>query len=327
MRNPIPGRALFCFLTRSSAILAFALPIAGSAIAADTGLPTADALAMGGAVIADAHAGSALLVSPAALALEPRYDLYFGARLGGADDWLIQTEARDSRTGPLALGVAYTRRMANPPPDIDDLPGWVVAGEDLENPLTENTIALGLATSLWQRQLCVGLSAARYARDTALTDPDASYNLGFGLSSHPLAALDLAVSASDLLSLARGGDPDHPTTLHAGIGGHLDELARAVASVSANLDPSADGLPLSWAVGAEATLADQALPLRLGFNHDAALATNFLSAGLGLQAPAASLDYAFRYDIGPDGGASAITGTRAWHALTLRVVLPEDDSE
>lgn len=296
----------------------------GAAFAGDGGVATADALAMGGAVIADAHASAALLSSPATLSLEPRYDLYFGARLGGTSDWLIQTEARDSRSGPVALGLAYTRRMANPPPEVGDLPGWRLEGEALENPLTENTIALGAGTALLDRRLAIGLAAVRYARDTALTEPEATYELSFGLASHPVSGLDLAVSAVNLIGLARGGDADHPFTLNAGVGGHLEERARAVASVSADLNEPSEGVPLSWALGAEATFVDQALPIRVGFSRDAALSTHFLSAGLGLQAPSASLDYAIRYDVGADGGASAITGARIWHALTLRVVLPDD---
>ena len=189
---------------------AFALCAGPAAHAGDGGVATADSLAMGGAVTADAHASGALLASPATLALEPRYDLYFGARLGGTDDWLLQTEARDSRSGPVALGLAYTRRMANPPPEVGDLPGWRLEGETLENPLTESTIALGAGTSLLDRRLAVGLSGVRYARDTALTESDATYELGFGLASHPVSGLDLAVSALHLVGLARARSSKWP---------------------------------------------------------------------------------------------------------------------
>lgn len=303
-----------------------ALVILGGSVAhaADPGIATADTLALGGASAADTHASAALLSNPATLALERRYDLFFGARMGAVDDWWFQTEARDSRSGPVALGLAYTRRSASPPPDLDDMPGWQIEGEDVENPLTESTIALGASTALLNRRLALGLSGVRYSRDTALTERATSWDMGFGVASHPVEGLDISVGLTNLLGAARGGDEEHPLTLSGGVGLHFDERARLLGAVDANLGAPEDGVPLGWAVGGELTVAKDALPLRVGFSRDAALDTHFLSAGFGLQATSASLDYGLRVDLGEGGGASAVTGTRMWHAITLRVVLPDD---
>ena len=85
LRCAFPGFARRSSMIFGLGLWAFALCAGPAAHAGDAGVATADALAMGGAVTADPHASGALLPSPATLALEPRYDLYFGAPLGGTD--------------------------------------------------------------------------------------------------------------------------------------------------------------------------------------------------------------------------------------------------
>ncbi len=303
-------------------VLACAALAFGGATARAADFVTADTLGSGGAVAGDPRATGSLLAAPALQALEPRYDVIGGVRLGGTDDWLIQVEARDSRTGPVALSLAWTRRMASPPPADADLPGWRLEDEALENPLTENSVVLGAASALLDGRLGLGLSGVRYGRDTAYTDPSAIWEAGIGVSGRPIEPLYLSLGAHHLLDLLRDGEAEHPLTSTAGLGLRSD-LASLFGQVELELHDPATSLPLGWRVGGELALAEGTLPLRLGFRQDIGLETTFLCAGIGATTPQASLDYALVRDIGPDGGASDVTGARTWHSLSIKLMLPD----
>lgn len=289
-----------------------------------TDLVTADALGHGGAVAADSRAVGSILSAPALQALEPRYDVVLGARLGGTDDWLLQGEARDSRTGPVALSLAYTRRTANPPPLDADLPGWRLPDEVLENPVQESAIVAGVAGALLERRLALGVSGARYARDTAYAEPETDWEAGLGISARPIEPLYLSLGAHHLLDLAKKGDTLYPLTATAGLG-LRSELGGLFSQLDLELhDPSAS-VPLGWRLGGELDLVDGMLPLRLGIRQDPGLDTTYLCAGIGVSTPQATLDYAIVRDVGRGDGASDITGTRTWHTLSLKLLMPDPE--
>lgn len=304
------------------AVCAVVLLLGGAARAAD--MVPADGLALGGAVAADGRSPASFLFSPATMALEARYDVYAGARLGYKDDWLFQVQARDSRTGPVALGMAWAMRTASPPPETEDLPGWRGADEELENPVEETAMALGLGGAVLQRRLAFGVSGLRYGRDSAFTEPENRYDAGVGVAYRPLAPLTLSVGAANLVDLFDDSDKAPPLTAAGGVG-LRSSIASAFAAADLDLSAPSERLPLSWRAGGELTLLDGGLPLRAGLHRDAALDTTFLSLGLGLSATMGGLDYTFVRDIGPDSGATALTGVRTWHALSLRAQLPEAD--
>lgn len=303
-------------------LLGALLLTSGAARAAD--LVTAESLGGAGAVAADPRAASALYASPAIQTLDARYDAVVGARLGGLDDLLAHGLARDSRTGPVSLSLGYAWRKANPPPADADLPGWRLPDEALENPIQETTLAVGLGGAFLGRRLGLGVSGLRTTRDTAFTDAETGWDAGVGLAGRPLPPLTLALGASNLLDLFQQGDADRPLTATAGLG-LSSEIASAFAQLDLELHDPATSLPLSWKAGAELVALDGTLPVRLGVRQDAGLDTTFLTAGLGVHAPQGGLDYAIVQDLGRDGGASSVTGTRTWHSLSVKILLPDPE--
>lgn len=289
-------------------------------------LSLADSDGSGGASAGDPRATGILLESPATLTLEPRYDAQAGARLGGKDDLTWQVEARDSRTGPVALSLAYVHRTANPPPLDSDLPGWRLPDDDLENPITETTLALDLGGGFFDDRLGVAASAVRYTRETAFTDPSDTYDGGLGVGGRPVEPLTLALGVVNVVDLFRKGDTLHPLTCTFGAGVRSD-VAFASAQIQANLHDVASSVPLAWRVGGEVDLIDGKMPLRLGFRHELGVPTTYLTAGIGMATPAATLDYAIVQDLGKDGGAKDLTGARTWHSLSVRVLIPAGDDQ
>ena len=287
-------------------------------------LSLADSDGSGGASAGDPRATGILLESPATLMLERRYDAQAGARLGGKDDLTWQVEARDSRTGPVSLSLAYVHRSANPPPSDEDLPGWRLPDEDLENPITETTLAVDLGGGLLDNRLGLAASAVRYTRETAFTDLSTTYDGGLGVSGRPIEPLTLALGAVNLLDLFQKGDTFHPLTATFGAGARSD-VASVNAQIQANLHDVADAVPLAWRVGGEVDLIDGKMPLRLGVRHELGIPTTYLCAGIGAATPTATLDYAIVHDLGRDGGASDVTGARTWHSVSVRVLIPVED--
>ncbi len=295
------------------------LPV-GRALGAD--VVTADTLGAGGVVAGDPDAIGSLLSAPALQALAPRYDVVLGARLAGTDDLLLQGLARDSRTGPVSLSLAYLRHTASPPPDGADLPGWRLPDEDLENPIQQSAVLVGAAAPLLEGRLALGVSTARYADDSAYTDPETTWEAGLGVSGRPVGPLTLSLGAHHLLDLFRDGDTDHPLTTTAGIG-LRSELGGLFGQAELSLHDPATSLPFGWRAGGELILAQGTLPLRLGLRHDPDPDTTYLCAGIGISAPVATIDYALLRDIGPNGGASDQTGALTWHSLSIRVLVPD----
>jgi len=287
-------------------------------------LSLADSDGSGGASAGDTRATGILLESPATLTLEPRYDAQAGARLGGTDDLTWAIEARDSRTGPVTLALAYVHRSANPPPSDADLPGWRLPDEDLENPIAETTLAVDLGGGFLDDRLGVAASAVRYTRETAFTGLSDTYDAGIGVGGRPVEPLTLALGAVNLVDLFEKGDTFHPLTATLGAGARSD-VASVSAQIQANLHDVSTSVPLAWRVGGEVDLVDGKLPLRLGFRHELGVPTTYLCAGIGASTDVASLDYAIVQDLGRDGGAKDLTGARTWHSLSVRILIPAGD--
>lgn len=309
----IPRAAIFGFAAVASGL--------GHAARADGDLLSASSLGAGGAARADSAEAGAALVAPATLALADRYDLVGGARLASADDVLLQIAARDSHTSRVALGAVFTRWSASPPPDSADLPGWASPDDELDNPLTQTTLAVGLAGSWSERRFALGISGVRYSETSRFQGTQTDWELGLSLAGRPVQPLELSLGALHWMDLFGAGDDEHTFVLGAGAAWQIAKPLRLLTDAESALT-TADA-PWTLRGGLEARLLESSLALRAGAQRDGALQTNFLTAGVGLKGGAASLDYGLRADVGADGGAVAQTGARMWHALSLQISVPD----
>lgn len=241
----------------------------------------------------------------AALATAPRYDVYAGASLGADDHFGLRAGAIDTRTSAVSLAAGYHRITDDVPPEGDELPGWSVAGEELDDPTRHEGAHLGLAVPLLQRRLAIGAVARYDWRESDLSGKDTAFNIGANVAARPWEPLVVAVGARDLLD-----------------SGYADTGRSADLAVRWEPGPfvsfSADGvLPLSgdismaragWHAGADASLVEW-LALRGGYARDAG--ANEIGVGAGVVSEKVTLDYGVRVVLGDE--------PRSWHALDLRV--------
>lgn len=312
-RAAADGRGSTRILARAALAAALAAP-AAPAWAED--YLSAAGLGAGSASLADGREIGNLNRAPAVLALEERYDLTAGVRLGVGKDLRLQAAARDARTGPIALGLGATWRRATPPTDPADLPGWALPDADQDNPISSLGLAGGLAGAWLDRRLSAGLSVERVATSSRLSDPEVLWDGTLSVAGRPAAPLTLAVSGQHLLGLFLDQDDPGP---RLAFGGRW--VPSSFLGISAEGAAPLAGNGWGWATGAEAWLADSHLPLRVGVERDPDLGTRFVSAGLGFRSEKYALDYAWRRDVGADGGAVDETGIRTWHVLSFQLLL------
>ena len=307
-------------LANGSALASLLSAVLGGAAAHAAPPLGASLTALGDTRVANPHDVSG--TSPASLALQPRYDLVGGVRWGYKDDLLYQVGAGDSRSGPLTLALSYTRRTASPPPDIEDLPGWALPDDDLDNPVTQTEVTGGLAGAWFQRRFAFGLTGVYRAQTSRFSGTERTGDAGLSLAGQPVAGLIFAASASNLVDLARETPSDDPLSIALGASWAIAEPIRVL--VEADVAPQLPQAPWDLRAGLEVT-PTPGVPLRLGFEQSGLLDTQYLSAGLGLDSGTVAIEYAIRRDIGKNGGAIDETGIKTWHVATLRIPIPDTD--
>lgn len=257
-----------------------------------------------------------LATAPALLGLSVRYDLGGGGTLTPGLGWNAQLAAVDSRTGPVAMGFGAEYGISQPPPVGEELPGWLPEDADATNEVTEWSVTGGLAVGLLERRVAVGGMLWRTWRDATYTREDVTWDGGLSVAGRPAPPVVLSLNARRLSWLFLG-DEVEPLELSFGAGVEPNEVLTLGGELSTELEDPAP----SWRLGLEGRAAQLKLPLRAGVQRDAELDTWFVSGGLGLWTGRAGLDYGLRVDVGPDGGATDITGTRTWHTLSARFAL------
>jgi hypothetical protein len=247
-------------------------------------------MAVGGATRANPTAMGTILTAPATLALTPRYEVAVGGRLGTSKVRRIEAAATDSSTGPLTLGLMYIREGASFEATPDELPGWLLPGEDTLNPYTETTVGGGVAMSWLNRHLALGAGGrfSRYASRFSEQHDDYAFNASLG--GQVQEQLFLALTGENLYST----DPDDDLKLGSGIRWQ---------------PPSKDGTPrfgvetdLVMTLGDAAVLSDihaglevrpsPFVPLRAGFHRDQLAGADHVTAGIGAGSQEALFEYA-----------------------------------
>ncbi|MBM4390633.1 MAG: hypothetical protein FJ090_05885 [Deltaproteobacteria bacterium] len=260
----------------------------------------------GGTGLADVGDVGAVSVNVSALALAPRYDLVAGGVRGPDDTWLGRVAAVDSRTSAVTLGANYSYKIDNVPPVGAALPGWVLAGDEVDNPTTHQALSVGLAYPFLGNRLGLGVTGRYDWRVAQNEGEDDGFNFGVGLAGRPSEAVTLAAGVQNvvdhryadtrrLLDLGVRWQPGQYLALEVGVktewmGDPFEESLAELAGI--------DLFATEW------------LALRGGWQHENGLHT--VGGGIGLVSARADLDYALTGEVGSDPA-------RLWHGLDLRV--------
>lgn len=266
-------------------------------------------LGAGGVSRAATQGLTSILTAPSVLALQPRYDFAVGARLGPDNERILQGAAMDSTTGPMALGLLYSRSTATPPTTVDQLPGFTQVGEGLSNPRTRTLVAGGLATALGEDIVGVGVNVSYFHEETRFGGVVGAVNAGASLSGSFAEKAVLTVSGENLL-------PDSLDWSQRRVSGAARYQPAPAFGLEVDLigelDAPGDSPVLSYAVGADGTIAER-VPLRAGFSWDGLTRENRLTGGVGIGKETFFLEYGVAAPL-QSGDASAL-----WHALCLRI--------
>ncbi|MEQ1506907.1 MAG: hypothetical protein ABMB14_32065 [Myxococcota bacterium] len=225
--------------------------LASAASAADVGTG-ANLLGMGGVGAAASHDNAAITLNPGLLALEDRYD-FQGQFAYGPDAGLHWGfSAADARGGDhkLAGGFSYTGDVYAPPLTVDDLPGWVIEGEEIPNRRRQHEFALGLAIPFAGRRVAVGLSGNLGLFDFDRGGNGAAFDLDAEVGWRPVQPLTLGLSARNVVPWF---PQDRATSVVVGARAEAanNVAAELNAEWSFDADPSAPATPLVIAGGLE----------------------------------------------------------------------------
>lgn len=223
---------------------------------------------------------------PAAMVLEAAKSTQMDVAWDGG--WNLGTGAMDSETNAFGAAVVYSRRWADELPALQDMPGWVAAGET-QNRVRENASRLSLGYGLGEqavsgptgirtvRRLGVGASVL-YERNTSdlrgtedLFELDVSIAGRIGPSAGFGQDLILAVAVQDLL-------PNQARPINGQAGVYWSPVPQLAVSSDVLYDPAASRV---WGgrVGTRVVLADT-LALSAGYANQGA---HQIGAGLGAQ--------------------------------------------
>jgi hypothetical protein len=311
-------RSLFLSLSRLLPGLAL-LPSgawASDLVVNPTVATTSVELATGGSSRANPDAFGNVLLSPAVLALVPRYEVRADGlvAVGDTNAWSAQASAVDSRTGPVTLGASYRWTRD---PDLalrsEELPGWHVKGRSRENMSQAHAVALGVATADSRSRWAAGLSAARWWRTASIAGEGEGWRIGGSLAARP----------HELLVFSLGGGLPIATQEARGAeaAGWLDTAFRVGASRSAALHVDLHFEPPEFGTsdlsGGGEWVLSELLALRAGALREGEDGGWSVTGGLGIENAEASIDYGLL--VGLDGSSATDTDHRALHQLSLRV--------
>lgn len=250
-------------------------------------LTSAD-LATGGASRGSPESFGNILLAPAVLAMDVRYDARVDGLLTSSGAWGLQAAAVDSRTGPITFGLAYRWfKDPNLPLTLAEGRGWEVEGQARENVSKADMIAFCIAGGTSNRKLTFGIDAGRWWRRAAVFGEGAGWRLGASIAGRPADILVLSVGASMALGVtgarAAEGDDDLSGGLRLQFTEELAALAdaRLVLPVEKAPEVSLGG---EWVI-------QGVIPLRAGLYRDGNGRNLAVTGGLGVTSKQASLEY------------------------------------
>jgi hypothetical protein len=255
------------------------LVLAGTVWAASPELLTGQGAATGGAVGAHAHDNSALAVNPAALGLFARYTFTGQGGLVDGRDYRLGITAVDGQTTPgLVFGLSYHRWRTTGALTVDELPGWVVAGEGPPDKRRYDQFTLGVAFPAFEGRLAAGLQGQLTYVDHQVLGRQFTGDLTAGLAARPTREWSVALAARNLLPRFFATDPV-PSGLAATRYAWSDNTAVAV-DVEVPISVPEGAFPVALRAGAE--WGDVSRELNAGWRLEGPLREHWVSVGAGL---------------------------------------------
>ena len=285
---------------RTAFILGFLL--AGPAMAQD--VHGANVAGRGGALVGDPADNANLLSNPGALALSERYDVqgYAGFGPDGALEWGVS--ALDARTSPVALGLSWRRTIRERELRTEDLPGWIVPGDDIERVERAHELAVGVAYPFADRTLSLGIGGLLRTGVDDRAGPFLTGDLSLGFGWRVSDEWTLGLSARNLLPL-----PDQEELpLHFLVGAHFEVPTLITLALDAGIQTEEiEGTPLLVRGGLE--LHTGSVRPRLGYRYEGPRAQHQLTAGFGLETEAGAIEYALALPLGQPFEAAGLVHT------------------
>lgn len=260
----------------------------------------AEAVATGGTTRVGTHTTGSVLTAPAVLALRARFELQVTGEAGPDKLLGVRAYALDSSTGPVALGLGYQYSHAIPETRVEDLPGWVLPEDDLENETGQTVVGGGLATSFAERRVALGLGLSWHNQATHYSDVQSWFQGNVSVAGRlgPEEQMVLSFVADNLLT---PDDEETPLTFAGGLSlrpvPELALLAQVDVATGTFQGPARVGMGF----GLEGLLA-QTVALRGGFRRDLDRESDLATMGVGAFTDAMSFDYAAELFVGQPFG-------------------------
>lgn len=278
--------------------------------------PSARVAGLGGASIADPTDTTSIRTNPAALALLERYDLQGAFLYGPTKDMRWSAGVIDSQTSEwLGFGVSYAGgRTTSTPFAPEDLPPFVVAGEDPVNAVSRHDITLGASVPLLDRRLAFGLGGTLSILERPWQGKEVTGNATLGVAARPADWITLGLAARDVLPIK--GQYDRPASMAFGVRGGDEERVFGAVEIEGRLEhnDTATTSPITARVGVEGVV--RFVHGRAGYAFEGPLDRHSLSLGLGVGNSAGSLDYTMVVPLNASGLGAA--GLQHVLSLTLR---------
>lgn len=239
---------------------------------------TAQATAAGSAAAAHADDNTALSVNPAAMGLSRRYALGGAGSFWDGRDWRFAVHAVDSQTNPgVAIGLSYQRWRTTGALSDDELPGWIVAGDDIPSYRRFDVITAGMAVPLADNRFSIGVNGSVVIMQHAVLGSVTSGDLDVGLAGRPTEKWGVGVALRN--ALPQFVVTDEPLALVAGTRYAWKPHTAVALDVDVPLT-AVDGVPVSIRGGAE--WGDDIRHLGLGYRFEGPDEEHWITVGAGL---------------------------------------------
>lgn len=257
---------------------------------------------------------SAVTGSPALIALTERYDgLGFGV-LGPVGGFEGGLSAVDSRTSAVAMGLAYRRAQISLPVTDDDLPGWLVPGEEPTNREFSDDLTLAVAVPMADRVVSLGVNGTFLWWKRERRGRGFSGNLDLGLALAPHELVTVALNGRNLLYMVE--DEDLPMSGVLGLRVGDREAFQGLMDLSYS-----EGSGLTGRFGLDGSVGPTTY--RAGYAWDALASQHQVTWGLGVVNEAGGFEYAMQVPVtgNPHGFAGVV------HVVSVRVSPPPLEPE
>jgi hypothetical protein len=286
--------------------------LAASAHAYEPGTTrAANTLAMGFTGVAAPSDNVGITMNPALLAMRDRYDFDGQFAYGAHPHVGWGGSIVDSRTNDVAFGIGYRRLSANPPFEVDELPGWSPPNARPTNLKRFHEVTGGVAIPTLGRHFTFGVNGTLSISNHERQGKGTSGNMDVGIAVEPAHGLIFGVNAHELVPVNDG--LDHPFGIAAGIRVEEDTIGALEFNADYLLEDKTRSGPLEMGAGGEAALATARV--RAGWaSRDN---RHWVTSGIGAQNEAGAVEYGIAIPTDMTKAAEMM------HMVSLRILAPQ----